>query len=57
VDLRVPVSADPIAGDPSEAIVIEANASPGIMQIHDMGAVELAEAAERRVLSAMLDLP
>ncbi len=54
VDLRVPASADPIAGDPSEAIVLEANASPGIIQVHEMGATELAEDAERRVLAAML---
>ncbi len=55
VDLRVPASADPLRGDPSEAIVLEVNASPGLMQIHAMGGVELAEAAERRVLAAMLE--
>ncbi|MFO7568016.1 MAG: hypothetical protein R6X02_35570 [Enhygromyxa sp.] len=54
VDLRVSAIADPIAGDPSEAIVLEVNASPSIMQVHKLGASGLAEAAERRVLSAIL---
>ena len=54
LDLRIPASADPLAADPREAIVLEANAAPGIMQIHRLGRTELALAAERRVLLAML---
>jgi glutathione synthase/RimK-type ligase-like ATP-grasp enzyme len=55
VDLRVPISIDPITGDPAEATVLEVNGSPSIMQIHELGAATLAEAAERRVLETMLN--
>jgi glutathione synthase/RimK-type ligase-like ATP-grasp enzyme len=55
IDLRVPASTDPIAGDPAQATVLEVNASPTIMQIHELGATALAEAAERRVFEAMLE--
>ncbi|HVH98519.1 MAG TPA: hypothetical protein VM869_07410 [Enhygromyxa sp.] len=54
IDLRVPASVDPLAGDPKDATVLEVNGSPSIMQIHELGAAALAEAAERRVLEAML---
>lgn len=58
VDLRVSETIDPIASDPTEATVLEINASPSIMQIHELGArgaAALAEEAERRVFTAMLD--
>jgi glutathione synthase/RimK-type ligase-like ATP-grasp enzyme len=55
VDLRVPSSVDPIAGDPKDATVLEVNGSPSIMTIHEFGAGSLAEAAERRVFAAMLE--
>lgn len=54
IDLRVPTSAEPLAGEPSEATVLEVNGSPTIMQIHELGATTLVHAAERRVLEAML---
>jgi hypothetical protein len=56
VDLRVPAHAEPLTCDPAEATVLEVNASPSIMQIHEMGAAELAEAAEQRVFEAMIEL-
>ncbi|NVB36194.1 hypothetical protein G6O69_36555 [Pseudenhygromyxa sp. WMMC2535] len=55
IDLRVPLSDDPLAGDPAEAVVLEVNASPSMGQIHAMGAAALASAAERRVTAAILD--
>jgi glutathione synthase/RimK-type ligase-like ATP-grasp enzyme len=55
VDLRVSAIADPIASDPAEATVLEVNSSPSMMQIHELGAGALADAAERRVLEAMLE--
>jgi glutathione synthase/RimK-type ligase-like ATP-grasp enzyme len=55
VDLRLPASPDSIAGDPADATVLEVNSSPTFMQIRELGAAALAEAAERRVLAAMLD--
>jgi glutathione synthase/RimK-type ligase-like ATP-grasp enzyme len=55
IDLRVPASADPLAGDPAEATVLEVNASPSLMQIHLLGAAALAESAERRTLEAILE--
>lgn len=54
VDLRVSKHGDPIAGDPGQAVVLEANASPAVIQVYEMGAVALAESAERRVMMAVL---
>ncbi|MCA9700201.1 MAG: hypothetical protein KC431_21935, partial [Myxococcales bacterium] len=54
IDLRVPFSRDPLAGDPSQAVVLEVNASPSMGQIHRLGAADLVESAERRVAAALL---
>jgi glutathione synthase/RimK-type ligase-like ATP-grasp enzyme len=57
VDLRLELpspDADPLACDPEAATVLEVNASPALVQVHRMGAVELAEAAELRVTRAIL---
>ena len=55
IDLKVADQVEPLDQDPTDATVIEVNASPSLAQMSKMGFADEALAAEMRVVRATLD--
>lgn len=58
IDLRIPDGDDPVHDDPdpSQAVILEVNASPVMIQVYRMGAASLVESCEGRLTDAILEL-
>ncbi len=55
IDFKVARSADPLGGNPQDAVLLEVNASPGLASITRMGHGHITMPAEKRLVEAMLN--